>query len=200
MLTLVGKKSTLEIIEVSGIELDIANTTLIDSYKNSLSINYGVEVTDLSLLHYTEAQTPAIRIRQGEEYTGVWVAGELTEVDFTLEDSYRILRFNVQNAQGETTDTLEADGVDSLLVSAYVFLADLSGVDTTFNGSLMIPITSPAGTQAYIKTLFTNGLASKNFKTREYGIWRIPGGFKFREENIKISKERVYDINATLSL
>ena len=187
-------------LEKGGNSLDFTNPKQNNAFRSALGTNYGIADDNLSLFYVAESDASVARIRSGDEYALVWTNGEVTGFDFSDEDAKNILRFDVKDENNETNDTLTANGVDYLTVYAYVFLPDLSAVDTSFNQTLLIPIIDPSGKTCFIKTAFVNGTASKVFKTTNYGIWRIPNGYRFANVPLKISNEIKYDINATLDI
>ncbi len=196
-----GNKLNKALLEYGGRDIDINNTVIIDSFKNSLATNYNVELTNLSFFVEQDNSSNISRIVNGDEFSLAWDSNNcISGFDFSKEDSRNILRFEVRDETGEYNDTVLANGVDYLSIMAYIFLPDFSNIDTTFNETMLIPIKSPSNITAYIKVLFVNGIANKIFKTKEYGIWTIPNGYKFKDINLKISTEMVYDINATLDM
>jgi hypothetical protein len=200
MFFIAARKDTKVELEKGGRNLDFTNSAIRAAFRSSLCTNYGITDANLSFLYVDEANAAAPRIMNGDNYSIVWDSDEIVGLDFSNEDSLNILRFNVKDENDVVNDTVTANDVDYLTIYAYVFKSDLSEIENTFNDTLLIPIINPYGNQCFIKTTFENGVATKIFKTKEYGIWKIPNGYKFPNHSIKISKEIVYDINATLDL
>jgi len=200
MFFIAARKDTKEELETGGRNLDFANSAIRATFRSSLCANYGITDANLSFLYVDEANAAATRVTNGDNYSIVWDSDEIVGLDFSNEDALNILRFNVKDENDVVNDTVTANGVDYLTIYAYVFKSDLSEIENTFNDTLLIPIINPYGMQCFIKTTFENGVATKLFKTKEYGIWRIPNEYRFPNHSLKISKEIVYDINATLDL
>ena len=194
------RKDTQVELEKGGNSLDFANSTQRNAFRLALCNNYGIDNSNLSLFYVAESNDNVARIRNGDTYALVWEDGEVTGFDFSDEDAKNILRFDVKDENNVTNDTLTANGTDYLTIYAYVFLPDLSGLDTSFNQTILIPIIDPSGKNCFIKTAFVNGVSTKVFKTTNYGIWKIPNGYRFTDVPLKISNEITYDINATLDL
>lgn len=200
MLYVAARKDTQVELEKGTNSLDFTNSAQRNAFIAALCNNYGIVDSNLSLYYVEESNADAVRIRNGDSYTLIWTDGEITSFDFSIEDARRILRFNVKDENNVDSDTLTANGIDYLTIYAYVFLPDLSAVDTSFSETILIPVRNPAGIQCFIKSTFANGIATKVFKTTEYGIWTIPNGYRFSDISLKISNEITYDINATLDI
>jgi len=200
MFYVAARKDTKVELEKGGNSLDFTNPTHRDAFRAALCNNHGIVDNNLSLFYMAESDANVIRIRNGDTYALVWTDGDVTGFDFSDEDAKNILRFDVKDENNETNDTITANGTDYLTIYAYVFLPDLSELDTSFNQTILIPIIDPSGKNCFIKTTFVNGVSTKVFKTTNYGIWRIPNGYRFADVPLKISNEIAYDINATLDM
>ena len=200
MFYVAARKDTQVELEKGSNSLNFTNPTHRDAFRAALCNNYGIVDSNLSLFYMAESNDNVARIRNGDTYALVWTDGEVTGFDFSDEDAKNILKFDVKDENNETNDTLTANGTDYLTIYAYVFLPDLSELDTSFNKTILIPIIDPSGKNCFIKTTFVNGAASKVFKTTNYGIWKIPNGYRFADVPLKISNEMIYDINATLDI
>jgi hypothetical protein len=179
-----------------------ANAKITDDLRNDLANpnRFGGVPNDYFVYVNSDDSIEAKRVMAEDEFVPVWNNGVITGLDFTPEDSYRIMRFEPRDENGNVNDTLTANGVDYVDITASIWVAGLSAIDTTFNESLQIPIINPDKKQAYIKTAFVNGIATKRFKTLEYGVWNIPNKYKFKDQHIKITDEEVLDINALMDL
>jgi len=166
---------------------------------------YGGETTDYEVYSITDDPTIE-RVLNGDEYSLIWNDNAVTGLDFLLEESKRLIVF--RGANPNNTDELKleimADGVDSTLIQCTAYASyesdDVNEVDTDFNETLLVPFDSPSGRRAFSKLQFVNGYAEKNFKTTEYGLWRIPSKYKFVGKNAKSYPNYKYEINALLDI
>ena len=196
-------KTTGEIIEVVGPLvspfIDIADD---EALKFVIAKSGGV-AGDYSVFRIADGSQNQKKISAGEKFDLVWDNGspkKIIDVSFTKEESMLIMRFMPQGPDGQITDTYIADGIDYLQITCSIWFADLSSIDTSFNQTLLVPLYNPIKKLCYVKTTFVNGIAQRQFKTTEYGVWNIPVGFKFNEANVKISYEQVLDLNALFAI
>jgi hypothetical protein len=192
---IVGKIADHTILEV-GTRAPFNLTDLRSAYAS----NFGGVYTDYYIYSIEESNPLAIRALREDEYNVVWEDDAITGLDFTPEDTYRIMRFEPRDENEIVNDTLTANGVDYIDITASVWDCNVSAIDITFNNTILIPITNPDKKTAFVKTTFINGIATKRFKTLEYGIWNIPNGYKFKEDHIKITNEQILDINALMDI
>ena len=170
---------------------------------NTISGTYGSGSYDI--LAIDDDSNDAARLMANHDYSGIWSSGELTAVDFSLEDDKRLLKFVAMNASGEISLTFIADGSDYLNVYAYAFEPgtvgiNMSGLDTTFSGTLEVPVYDPYGVLTYADIPMVSGAGMKQFSTTTYGTWQIPNCYNFDGQNIKVCDEQTYDIIAKLDI
>lgn len=200
---LVVRKADQTLVEQSGAYSSPMpdNNTILTNVVN----NKGGETTDYEVYSITDDSTIE-RVLAGDEYSLVWNDGAVTGLNFSPEDSKRLIIFKGVNP--DNTDELKleiiADGVDSTIVQCTAYVSyesdSVNEVDTNFNETLLIPFNTPSGKRAFSKLQFVNGYAEKNFKTTEYGLWTIPSKYKFAGKNAKSYPNYKYEINALLDI
>ena len=170
-------------------------------FRTAFAQRFGGVYTDYYIYSVDVSNADTVRaMKPDEEFTAVWQDGAIIGLDFTIEDTYRIMRFEPRDENGAVNDTLTANGTDYLDITASVWNPSLTEIDATFNETLQIPIINPDKKHAFIKALFNSGVSVKRFKTLEYGVWNIPCNFKFKDYHIKTTSEQVLDINALMDL
>jgi hypothetical protein len=189
-----------KIADQTTLEWGIRNNFNLTDFRSAFAKNYGGEYTDYYIYSVDESNAGAVRAMKGDEFVVVWEDGAITGLDFTPEDTYRIMRFEPRDENGDVNDTLIANGVDYVDITATVWDPTLTNIDTSFNSDVFVPIINPDKKLAEVKITFTNGVSVKRFKTTEYGTWNIPTGYKFKDQKIKITNEMVLDIHAIMNL
>lgn len=200
---LVVRKADQTLVEQSGVYSSPMpdNNTILTNVVNK----NGGETTDYEVYSITDDSTIE-RVLDGDEYSLVWNDGDVTGLNFSPEDSKRLIIFKCVNPDNNDELKLEivADGVDTTLIQCTVYISyesdDVNEVDTNFNETLLIPFDSPSGKRAFSKLTFVNGYTEKSFKTTEYGLWRIPSKYKFAGKNAKSYPNYKYEINALLDI
>lgn len=165
---------------------------------------YGNTFSDYTIFRIANETSTQRKISSGEKFSLVWndivPNGIIVDIDFTIEDSYLILRCLPVGSTGEVTDTLVADGIDYIDINTSIWLPDLSVIDTSFNEILLIPVYDPQKRLTFVKIEFFDGVAVKRFSTTVFGIWNIPLDYRFPNFNVKISTEQILDINALMPI
>ena len=197
-------KTTGEIIEVVGPLLG-ASAECSDTQAKVFAIaKAGGVPDDYSIFKIADGSINQKKISAGENFELIWdntsSPVKIIDISFAKEESMSIMRFMPQGPDGRITDTLVADGIDYLTIICSIWFADLSGIDTSFNKTLLVPLYNPIKKLCYVKATFVNGISQRIFKTTEYGVWNIPLGYKFDEANVKISYEQVLDLNALFAV
>lgn len=199
---IIAKTTTGEIIEVVGAVL--GRTVNDVQAKNFAVAKAGGTANDYSIFKITDGSINQKKISAGENFDLVWdnatTPTKIIDISFAKEESMLIMRFLPQGPDGQITDTLVADGIDYITITVSVWFADLSNIDTSFNKTLLVPIYNPIKKLCYVKITFVDGVAQRQFKTTEYGVWNIPLGYRFDEVNTKISYEQILDINALFAI
>lgn len=200
---LVVRKADKSLVEQSGAyssPMPDNNTILLNVVNRN-----GGKTTDYEVYSITDDSTVE-RVLNGDEYSLVWSDGVVTGLNFSPEDLKRILIFvgvDPDNTNERKNEIL-ANGVDTTLIQCTAYISyesdEVNKVDTNFNETLLIPFDSPSGKRAFSKITFVSGCAEKNFKTTEYGLWKIPSKYKFTEKNAKIYPNYKYEINALLDI
>ena len=157
-----GKKSGETLVEVL---LRRPEWTLAQ-LQNVIPINYGGVSGDYSF-HQMSANDE-VRVRNGDEYSVVWTANEISSVSFAPEDAKRYVKIYADALE------IDGDGVDTSNITLEVWKTDLSGIDTAVTVSnKSIPIQTPDG-ERWARVSVTNGVATKAFKTTKAGEWQFP--------------------------
>ncbi len=167
----VGKKDDLSIVEVSGTysggnppdSIILANVVA----------RYGGTTDDYDVYGFSDTSGDASRVMAGDEFTLVWTGtyptNTITGLDFSVEDNKLWLHV--------TTDITQfiADGSDKCDVTFEMWTADNLGVDTSFNGTYLIPLGNPVRV-GYASVTFVDGVSTtKSIRTTEWGTWLFPG-------------------------
>ena len=161
MAYVVGKKSDESIIEIHmpspAWSLEQTQTIFVNKF--------GGVVGDYSFFEMDN--TDVIQVQDQWEHTVVWTANEITDIDWTPETSKRWLKVSCDKTE------IENDGVEVAVITLEAWKADLSGIDTNLNGTILMPIVTPFGARS-VKVAVTNGVMVKNFKTDKSGSWNFP--------------------------
>jgi hypothetical protein len=192
---ILAKKIDQSIIEILGpLTYEPADSEIL-----SMAVaKYGSAIDDYTVFRINDGCINQKRISAGEKFNLVWSDGNIVNIDFAIEDSSFIMRFYPTNPMGVITDTIIADDIDYVDINMSIWFSDLSGIDTSFNENLLVPVYNPLKKLTFVKVTFVNGVSQKRFSTTEYGIWTIPLGYKFQEANVKISYEQILDINVLM--
>lgn len=195
MLVAIGRKTDHKVLEAScRAPYDQ------ESLRTAVVTNYGGLSEDYVFYAIEETAIEAVRYMRGDECSFVWGGDAITGIDFTKEDSYKVMRFFVTDENGQESDTLVANGIDYLTISASIWDHEMLNMDSTFSGEVLVPLMDPDKRMAYTKIMFVDGEAQKIFKTTKYGIWRIPNKHKFTDINVITTNETALDINAIMDL
>jgi hypothetical protein len=159
---IVGKISNKSTIE-SGIRSPFDLT----AFRTSVATNYGGVYTDYFVYSIDETTADAVRVKNGDDWTAVWTGNAITGVSFSTEDSKKWLEVSADRV------SLMADGKESALIKVSVLTANKSGTDTSFVGTIDIPMSTPEGQKA-VQFRFIGGRASRSIKAVKSGVWLIP--------------------------
>jgi len=176
-----------------------------EDVKNNNAKVLGIDATDIYV--YTSTDTTDInRVINNDEFTLNWLNSEITGLDFSSEDSKRLIVLKGVDPDDTSTMKLEiiANNTDVSLVQCTAYISyeseEVNEVDTNFNETLLVPFDPPTGRRAFSRLKFVNGYAEKSFKTSTYGVWEIPNKYKFAGQNAKIYPGYEYQINALLDI
>ena len=199
MMYVIGQLSTGEFVMRTG-EYISGTLPSSDSLLAKAFTDSGIGVADLRLYTVTD---PAVieRINKDHEYVLTWTDLEITGIDFSLEDSKRMVVFKATDPTDPDIMKLEivGDGVDYSRILVQVYLPDMSGIDTNYNESVKIPFVDPDNRKASLYVNIVNGLAYRDFRSTKYGVWSIISGHNFEGLNAKVYPA-VYDIEVLLNL
>lgn len=170
MAWIVGRKADHSIVEVLNKKPEWSKAEL----KEVIPINYGGVQGDYS--YYKLSEQELNRYDDRDDYTLTWVDDDITALDFGVEDNKRRIRFTSDKKK------IKGDGVEAIVVTAEVWNAANTAIDTTYNGTMIIDIDS-GRRDGLAELVFTSGVATKTLKTTECGKWRIPLNRKHVEDN-----------------
>jgi hypothetical protein len=187
MAWIIAKVSDHSVIEVSN---KIPDFTL-GELQTVIPINYGGSSSDYS--YYQLSVNEISRIKDKDEYTLTWVGNNITAISFAVEDAKKWLRLTADKIKAK------ANGNEKITVTAKVLLYDKSGVDTSYNGTIVATIHKAKKT-GYIQFDFINGVCSKDVKTNDDGDWVIPVESKHitDESSVSIRVDPDYRLNLKL--
>ena len=184
MAWIVGKKADLSTVEILNKTPEWTKAEL----KVVIPVNYGGVQGDYS--YYQLSNNELKRVTDGDEYSTVWTSGDITSLSFTSEDSKRWVRFSsdVKKAM--------ANGTDSIVLTAEIWLNDKSAIDTSYSGTILIDI-SIGRDIGILKLIFTSGVATKTLKSTNWGYWNIPSDPKqvLDESSVKIRVDKGYALS-----
>jgi len=153
----------------------------ITGLKTVIPINHGGQASDYSFHKMTQNEED--RIRNGDSYSLIWIANEVTGIDFSLEDAKLYLKIYSDKAE------IDGDGNEEAQITFEFWKTDKSAIDTSINIISKIPIFTP-NKHAWINISIVNGTATEPFKTTEYGKWIFPSELK-RFENVRVLGNRL---------
>ena len=161
----VGKVSDNSFVENSGTyqPSDPPDSAVLANIKARL----GGADEDYSIYHISNTHSDTLRVLNGDTVTLVWTGNSVTGISFAAEDAKEWISVSVDKT------SFSADNLDQVLVSVSVLLANKSGIDTSFNESIDLPIQSPSGTSKY-RFYLVSGVSSKLIKTTLGGAWKAP--------------------------
>jgi hypothetical protein len=147
----------------------------LDLFAEAIAINKGGVVGDYSFFTAADNSTEATRAMSGDLWVPTWTGNSLTAIDFSAYDAKKWIRFYASKT------SIAANNRDLSIISAKVYVANKTGIDSTYSGTLDIMVLSPGGTVP-MRFVFSKGLASKNFKTSRYGEWFFPHSVKLIDD------------------
>ena len=162
MVTLIANKSTLSILEVSGLQFSITDADMVDKLKDAIVANYGVAKSDVSMLQFADNHATVTRLHRGDDYTIVWANGEISGLNFSNEDAKN--KFTI-----EATPAQVAVG-GQVTVTVRLFRPNGTAL-TSVNAAFRLPVVTPTG-RATVAMQFVSGVATKTFTLS------IPGEYK----------------------
>ena len=183
MAWIIGRKSDESTVEVSIKQPDFT----LEQLQTVIPVNYGGVAGDYSF--YQMQGTDEERIKDGWEYDLTWTAGEITDIDFTPEESKRWLKVSA------TKTEIDDDGVETVDITLELWKADLSGIETAITASSTIPILTPSG-ERWSKASIVDGVKTKSFKTTKSGTWVFPSRAK-RFRNVRVFNQVILDVIET---
>jgi hypothetical protein len=181
---MIGRKSDKKILEMGFRSVFDAAAFL-----SAVAANYGGIPSDYIVYTVDESDAKAQRINRGDAFTPAWTgagtASAVSDIDFTTEDTKKILRY-------ATDQTIVIAGGASFTVTVTVILADSSGVDIAFGSTVDIPVRMPDRT-AKMRFAFVKGVATRTIIPADSGTWIFPSGKfgDYRNEN-SVSIEIIY--------
>jgi len=133
---------------------------------------FGGDGTDYVIYKMDSTSTDGVRIVNGDEFSLIVDDTDtITSVGFALEDVKKWLNTTVDKS------IVKKDGIDFVTVRTEMLLADKSGIDTSFNETILVEILTPAGLKPLYAT-FTNGVCSYPFQPTDHsnstGNYKIP--------------------------
>ena len=138
-------------------------------FRSAFANNYGGVYTDYYIYSVDESTADAIRIKNGDDWTAVWTGDAITGVSFATEDAKEWIDVTADRT------IFMADGMETILLKASMLLANKSGVDTSFNTTVNIPLNTSEGAKK-LQFRFISGKASRSVTTKVSGSWRFPAG------------------------
>jgi hypothetical protein len=152
----------------------------IDKFKEALSVNYSVTPADIDIYTVDEKSPDSEKIASGAEYTIVKTGGLITGIDFSSEDTKKILKASCSSPK------ILANGLDTTVVTMEIWKADGSAIDTGYNKTDDIDIQTPSGIFP-ARFVFSNGVLTYNIITSKPGRWKIPFS-DIRDAGLRIEK------------
>lgn len=165
-----ARKDTQDVLEMGGRSPDLTGAVL-TAFRAALCTNHGIADNNLSLLVLSDTDPKVGRILDGAERALVWSGGEVSDLNFGIEDTKRILKVTASKA------IILADGIDTTTITVELWKADNSGIATAVSASADMPIQTPDGLKK-VRVSIVNGTASRVFKTAKAGTWVFPAGVK----------------------
>lgn len=160
------KKSTGEHLEM-GIRNPHLTGVHLKAFRQALCVNNGIDDSDLSVLVLDESSADAKSALDGAKFNLVKAGSEVTGLDFTPEISKRILKVNASKS------VILANGSDSTTITIELWKADDSGIATSINANVDMPVRTPDGVRT-VRVTLTKGTFTKVFSTTKAGVWVIP--------------------------
>lgn len=162
----------------------------ISLFSSAIATNYGGVSGDYSIFTAENSSTDATRAMAGDLWTPTWTGNSITALNFSAYDAKKWIRFYASKT------SILADNRDLSIISAKIYLANKSGVDTTYSGTIDITVLAPNGAVP-MRFVFSKGLASKNFKTSTSGIWSFPQTVKLIDD-IKLDTDYTVTIKTII--
>lgn len=186
-----ARKDTKEVLEFGANSLDFDRTALTSEeikrgikdipmirFRQALCVNKGIDDSNLEFYYVDKDDAGAQMVMDGGSYELVWSGDSIIGIDATPETSKRILKAHASKPE------IVADGTDTTTVTIEIWKADGSSIDQNINTTTDIPIVTPSGKRR-VNVTFTNGVASRDFKTTKDGEWQFPMRMK-RYKTVRI--------------
>jgi hypothetical protein len=162
----------------------------LDLFSSAIATNHGGVPGDYSFFTAADNSTEATRAMSGDLWVPTWTGNSITALDFSAYDALKWIRFYASKTN------ILANNRDLSIISAKVYVANKSEVDTTYSGTLDVTMRSPRGPMP-MRFVFSKGLSSKNFKTNEYGEWSFPSNAKLIDD-LKIDTDYIVTIKTII--
>lgn len=150
--TIVANKQTQEILEVSGLKIDLTVQGNLDKYKSALSTNHGIAVENISLKQFANGTTEQTRLKNGDDYSVTWNKNEISGLDFAQEDCK--CKFTVSSNK---TEMIAGETVE---ITVTMYECDGTTPKTDVNSSFKLPVSSLVGSFC-VAMQFSSGVATK---------------------------------------
>lgn len=148
---------------------------------------YGGVAGDYSYYAVTDADSD--KIVDGQTYTLIWTAGEITGVDFSTETAKPWVKLSSDKA------FIANDGIESTIITLEVWKPNLSGIATSVQRTAFrVPIVTPNGTR-YVRINIVNGVGTNTFKTSISGTYVFPSESK-RYGTMRIFNQLKIEVDA----
>jgi len=166
-----ANKTTKAVLESGIRDSDFNDSNFLDNFLIALAANYSTPIENISLFSTDESSTDGMRLSNGDQFELIWSSsdstGIVTGISFSIEDSKQWLQFSINKSD------ILSDGIEDITIESKVMDSDNLNIDTTFNGTIDIQISSPRG-PAKMRFSFNSGIASKTLVTTDAGTWKIP--------------------------
>ena len=136
----------------------------LESFSAAIAINKGGVASDYSFFTAADNSTEATRVMAGDLWIPTWTGDSITALDFSAQDARKWLRFYTSKTN------VVIDGSDEVLISAKVYTANKSAIDTTFGSNIDIIISSPSRSYK-MRFAFSQGQASRSIVPDIAGEW-----------------------------
>jgi len=147
---------------------------------------------DYSIAYFGNESVTAKRILNGDQYTVSWVNNEIDGVDFTSEDTKKLIKVSIDKTE------INGDKVDTATLTVELWKADNSGIANTITADVSFPVNCPTRRGViYTPLSIVNGVGTIAINTDIYGKWIFPGENK-RYKNFRIVNQVSLDVRVIL--
>jgi len=194
-----GRKSTHELVDISGLGDFVLTgamakkgfTSGLFAFKGSIAEKFGGTYDDYFCYKVTFEEEQIVH--DGGILEPIWTDDEITGVHFPSEDVKPWIRVSCDKTK------IIADKKSKSLLRFEIWKADKSGIDTTFNDTIIIPSDTPVS-KGKIEVTITNGIGSKFLTTDISGDWKIPAVKKVCNKTVRVDKDYIVNIESILNL